>query len=276
MNAFYFKNTAKCTLEAGPVTFFEGSTSVGEGIFKKALKPGMNEILPYAVETGCTVELTSARSAPQPAHSAILTEGVLTIKQFNILRTEYKIINLMGKPFTLYFEHPKTQGYKLIEPEKPEEEVAGLYRFKLPLAPNETSEFKVGEQMEVQSRIYVRNMRIDDIRFYLAEPYISQKTKAFLRDILVIMQERADVARQISEANTDIAKLAEDQERCRKNLEVLKDTPEEREMRQKYLKRLTSADERIDELRGAITELREKEKSVEEDLINKIRGYSEE
>jgi hypothetical protein len=276
MNAVYFKNTTNYTLEAGPVTLFEGSTSVGEGIFKKALKPGMNEIIPYAIETGCTVELTSARSSPQPAHSASLADGILAVRQFNILQAVYKITNQMGKSFILYFDHPKTEGYKLVEPAKPEEEVAGLYRFKIPLEPNESKEFKVEEKMEVQSRIYVRNMRTDEIKFYIAEPYISKETKAFLSEILTIMQEKTSVARQITEANADIAKLETDQERCRKNLQVLKDVPEEREIRKGYLERLTKADKRIDELTENIADLRERDKTLDQDLVKKIQEYKEE
>jgi hypothetical protein len=275
-NAFYFKNTTNFTLEAGPVTLFEVSTSVGEGIFKKALKPGMNEIIPYALETGCTVELISARSLPQPAHSASLTAGFLEVKQWNILEAVYKITNQMGKAFTLYFDHPKTEGYKLIEPEKAEEEVSGLYRFKISLAPNETKEFKVKEKMEVSSRIYVRNMRTDEIKVYIAEPHISKETKAFLSEILTIMEERTSIARQILEKKADIEKQEADQERCRRNLEVLKDTPEERDIRKGYLDRLTKADKRIDELTEIITDLREKEKLNEEKLIKKIQEYKEE
>jgi len=276
MNAIYFKNITKFTLEAGPVTLFEESTSVGEGIFKKALKPGMTEIVPYAVETGCTVELLSAGSTATPAHSATLADGILTVRQFNILRTGYKITNQMGKPFTLYFEHPKSAGYELIKPEKAEEEAPGLYRFIIALEPNESKEFTVEEKMEVWSQVYVQTMRTEQIRFYLTEPYISQKTKAFLSDILEIMQQKAEVARNISNANSDIARLDEDQERCRKNLAVLRDNPKENEMRQDYLSRLTKADKGIEETRAALRLLRENERTIEETLIKKIREYKEE
>ena len=54
-NAFVVQNATDLTLEAGAVTFYEGSTSLGEGILSHTLPPGSQEVIPYALDASVDV-----------------------------------------------------------------------------------------------------------------------------------------------------------------------------------------------------------------------------
>ena len=77
MNAFYFKNSTALTLEAGPVTVFDGSTCVGEGLLRKVLKKDMKDMIPYAVEAGVSVD-RKVNQRSDPITKGTIANGVLT------------------------------------------------------------------------------------------------------------------------------------------------------------------------------------------------------
>jgi hypothetical protein len=276
MNAFYLTNSSKLTLEAGPVNIFEGSTAVGEGLFRQPLQPQMKEIIHYAIEAGCSIETTS-KGEPKPVHKASFVNGVMVLKQYDIRENIYKCINKTPKGFTLYIDHPRFSDYTLIEPVKFDEEIAGHYRFKTDLPAGKTIEFKVREQKEISSNIYLQNQSMDQIRFYLTQDYLSKKSKVFLEEIMRCMNEIAEQERIITEAGKESEKLARDQDRYRKNMGILHpNNPRESEKRAEYLERLTNIETRLENLDQAIREATDKQRKIRDELNQKIRGFTEE
>lgn len=276
MNAFYLANSSKLTLETGPINLFEGSTAVGEGLLKQSLQPGMKEIIPFAIEAGCSIE-TAGKDEYKPIHKASFVNGVMVLRQFYLKETTYKCINKSPKGFTFYLDHPKSEGYTLIDTAKPEEEVAGYYRFKMDLAAGKTLEFKVSEQQEVASQIYVQNQSLDQIRVYLEQSYLSSKAKDLLKGVVGYMNSIAEQERQIQDAKKEMEKLVNDQERYRKNMQILNtNNPKESEKRAEYLERLTKIEERLEKLDNAIRETTEKQRLIRVELNQKVQAFTEE
>ena len=276
MNAFYLTNSSKLTLETGPINLFEGSTAVGEGLLKQALQPGMKEIVPFAIEAGCSIE-TTGKDEYKPIHKASFVNGVMVLRQFYLKEMTYKCINKSPKGFTFYLDHPKSIGYTLIDTAKPEEEIAGHYRFKLDLAAGKTLEFKVTEQQEVASQIYVQNQSMDQIRVYLEQSYLSKKAKELLKDVVGYMNSVAEQERMIQEARNETEKLVKDQARYRQNMQILNtNNPKESEKRAEYLERLTKIEERLEELDNTIRETGEKQRLIRVELNQKVQGFTEE
>ena len=276
MNAFYLNNSSKLTLETGPINLFEGSTAVGEGLLKQSLQPGMKEIIPFAIEAGCAIE-TIGKDEYKPIHKASFVNGVMVLRQFYLKATTYKCANKSPRGFTFYLDHPKSGGYALIDTVKPEEEVAGHYRFKMDLAVGKTLEFKVVEQLEVSSQIYVQNQSMDQIRFYLEQSYLSGKVKGLLKDVVGFMNAIAEQERVIQDAKNETEKLVKDQARYRQNMQILNtNNPKESEKRAEYLERLTKIEERLEKLDNMIRETTEKQRLIQAELNQKVQGFTEE
>ena len=286
MNAFYLSNSSKLTLETGPINIFEGSTAVGEGLLKQSLQTGMKEIIPFAIEAGCTIE-TTGKDEYKNVHKASFVNGVMILRQFYLKEMTYKCVNKSPRGFTFYLDHPKSSGYTLIDTAKPEEEVAGYYRFKMDLAVGHAEgrsavadkplEFKVTEQQEVSSQIYVQNQSMDQIRFYLEQPYLSAKAKELLKDVVGYMNTIAEQERLLGEMRTETEKLVRDQGRYRQNMQILNtNNPKESEKRAEYLERLTKIEERLEKLDNNIRETTEKQRFIRNELNQKVQAFTEE
>ena len=276
MNAFYMTNSTKLTLETGPVTFFEGSTSVGEGLLRQSLQPGMKEMVPYAMETSCVIE-PSVKSDAKPVHKVSCASGVITLRQFLVNETNYKCINRSDKTHTFYLDHPRDNNYALLEPAKPEEEIPGYYRFKLELGANKTVDFKVIEQEEIASTIYVNRLNLDQIVFYISQPYFNKRIKGFLGEVKDLMGAVATQNRIYNEANQESVRLAEDQKRYRDNMYALNPAnPKEREVRDGYVDKLQAVEGKILELRQQMLDTQNKKRELEAQLAKKIQEFTEE
>ena len=280
MNGFYITNSTKLTLETGPVTFFEdsekGGTSVGEGLLKQSLQSGMKEILPYAIETGCTIETTSQYQS-KPIHKCKVTNGILVVTNYSINETTYKLANKTTRNQVVYLDSPKANGYTLIEPTKAEEEIAGYYRFKMDLAAGKDVEFKIQERIETSNQIYLQNISTDQIRFHLAQSPLSDGAKKLLKELEELMGRIAEQQRIYREAQSQYSRLTEDQNRFRENMRVLNtDNPKERDLREKYVTKLENVENQIAELKGAMLEAQDKINQLQQELIKKIQGFNEE
>ena len=133
VNAWVLANDTDLTFEAGAVTFFEGSTSLGEGILGHTLPPGGQEVVPYAVDA--SVDVTPKVSSRQePYIRGKVADGVLQLTRVEVLANTWTIANRGKEKATLWLHQPANPLYKLAKPEKPLKEVGGNYRFEIALA----------------------------------------------------------------------------------------------------------------------------------------------
>ena len=84
VNAWVLANDTDLTFEAGAVTFFEGSTSLGEGILGHTLPPGGQEVVPYAVDASVDVTPKVA-SRQEPYIRGKVADGVLQLTRVEVL-----------------------------------------------------------------------------------------------------------------------------------------------------------------------------------------------
>ena len=276
VNAWVLGNDTDLTLEAGAVTFFEGSTSLGEGILGHTLPPGGQEVVPYAVDA--TVDVTpKVTSRQEPYVRGKVVDGVLQLARVEALVNTWTLLNRGKEPATLWLHQPANPLYKLAKPEKPLKEVGGNYRFEIALAPGESKEFGVEERREVGEAVYLANEDETRLRFFAAGPYLSEKTRRFLAEVGDLMAEKASVQRQINEGQEQMRRLVEEEERLRRNIGTVGyNQPKEAELRAKWMAALSAAEDRLAALRGAADEAGAKVRALEERIAEQIRGFREE
>ncbi|MBI4613040.1 MAG: DUF4139 domain-containing protein [Planctomycetes bacterium] len=271
LNAFLLTNSTGLTLDNGPVTVFQGSASLGEGLLHQTLQPGMRAILTYAVETGVDVEKTVAQNQ-RPIHKMTLADGVLTYRMHRVQETKYHVNNKTERAAQLLLDHFRAQGYALVKPEKPEDEQPGTYRFRVALEPKKTLDFTVEEKIEVSQAVYVDRNQVGQLRLFVEQPAASEEMRKFLASILSTMEEIAKVEADWNGANTRRTTLEADQARYRENMTRLGDTPRERELRAQYVERLAGSEEDIGKIRIEMDDLAEKKRTLEADLAKEIRS----
>ncbi|HZE99809.1 MAG TPA: DUF4139 domain-containing protein [Planctomycetota bacterium] len=275
MNSYYFKNSTALTLEAGPVTVFDGSTCVGEGLMRKVLKKDMKDMIPFAIEAGVSVERKVNQRA-DPITKGVIANGVMTLSYTQNYESVYAIKSQTGKDAVLYLDHPKTGGYKLTEPAKSEEEVDGHYRFRVEIKAGQTTELKVRETMPAASTISLLGTPAETIRFYLQQRYLSEAAKALLTQLIAAQGEINRLRQHENDLNAERARITEDETRTRENLRVLRDTPSELELRKKYLAQLERSESRLDAIRDDLKQTAAARQAAETELSRKVTEFRDE
>ncbi|HXG60396.1 MAG TPA: DUF4139 domain-containing protein [Planctomycetota bacterium] len=275
MNAYVLKNATGLTLEAGPVTFFEGPTCVGEGILRKVLKKGMRAVVPYAVEAGLEVEPRTLHRDDPVTHAKI-AQGVLTLYASRNRESIYTVRNRLDRDATVLLDHPIAAGFSLAEPARAEEETDGHRRFRVEIKAGQTLEFKVRETMPVAQQVALLGTPADVLRFHLSQRYLSESARRLLAELVQIHGEISRLRAEENELAQERQRLSENDARVRQNLSVLRDTPAELEMRQKYLRRLQESDLRLEQIRVRLKEAAAQRAERERDLSRKIQDFREE
>src|SRR5208283_4324056 len=163
-------------------------------------------------------------------------DGILTLTAVETLTNTWKILNRGKEPATLWLHQPKNTAYKLNTPEKPLKEVANDYRFEVPLKPGETVEFVVEEKRDVLDKVQLANSNEEQIRFYLAQRYLSPGAKAFLKQLSDLTAQKSALQRQTTEWTQQVQRLTEEQVRLRQNVQSLvSNQPKEQELRAKWV-----------------------------------------
>ena len=275
-NALVLQNATDMTLEAGAVTFFEGSTSLGEGILGHTLPPGSQEVIPYALDA--SVDITpQEKSRREPHYKAKLADGILTLTAVETLTNTWKILNRGKEPATLWLHQPKNTAYKLSKPEKPLKEVANDYRFEVPLKPGETVEFVVEEKRDVLDKVQLANSNEEQIRFYLAQRYLSPGAKAFMKELSDLMAQKSALQRQTTEWTQQVQRLTEEQTRLRQNVQSLvSNQPKEQELRAKWVAAMAANEDQLADRRAKLDDAGGKLRVTDEALAKKVREYKEE
>ncbi|MFH1113115.1 MAG: DUF4139 domain-containing protein [Pseudomonadota bacterium] len=275
-NAFVLRNNTDLTLEAGAVTFFDGSTSLGEGILGSVLPSGSQSVIPYAIDA--SVDVTpETKSRRAPHFRARLVDGILTLAAMETLTNTWKIVNRGTDSTTLWLHQPKSSDYRLSKPQKPLKEVGNDYRFEVPLKAGETVNFLVEEMREVLEAVHLANSSEEQIRFYLSQPYLSPGAKAFMKEVGEVMAQKAALQRQISEWTRQSKRLDDEQTRLRSNLQALRSNlPKEEELRAKWVAALAGNEDRLTEIRAKLDESGEKVRQTDESLARKLREYKDE
>ncbi len=271
-NAFVLRNATDLTLEPGAVTFFEGSTSLGEGILSHTLPPGSQEVIPYAIDA--SVDITPQQKKHREPHfKARLVDGILTLTSMETLTNTWKIVNRGKEPATLWLHQPKSIGWQLIKPDKPLKEVNNYYRFAVPLKAGETVDYVVEEKHDVQETVRLANSSEEQIRFYLTQSYLSPGAKAFMKELSGLMAQKAGLQRQMTEWTQQTKRLTEEQGRLRSNLRALvSNLPKEQELRAKWVAALASNEDQLMQTRTKLDDAGAKLRQMEESLAKKVRS----
>ncbi len=274
MNTVHFKNTTALTLEAGPVTLFDGSTCIGEGLVRKVMKKDMKDMIPYAVESAVSVDRKSLHKN-EPVTRGVIANGVLTLSYVQNLESSYTLKSQLGKDSVVYLDHPRAANHELAEPAKGEDEVDGHHRFRVELKAGETREFKVRERQEVSTVVQLLGTPADTIRFHFQQRYVSAKAKQLLEQLMLVQGQISGLKARENELAQERARLTEDQTRIRENLRVLRETAGELEMRKKYLARLEQAETRLESIRDEAKQALETRTQLEQDLSKRVREFRE-
>jgi hypothetical protein len=248
LRALWLTNSSALTLEGGSFSVLDENTFAGEGLLE-AIRPGERRLLSYATDLGLVVD-TKMESEQERVTQAYLRHGSLTTKSESREKKTYLVRNEDTIARALVVEHPARPEWKLSEEApKPEEKAAGIYRFRLNVAPKETARLVVNESKPLYSEYALHDVTEDQVALFLRQKWINPDIEKAMRQVV---QQKSTVANfnvQIQLTKQAIDQIFADQGRLRENMKALKGSPEEKALLQRYTRQLDDEETQLDALR---------------------------
>ncbi|NVM04180.1 MAG: hypothetical protein HWN67_17745, partial [Candidatus Helarchaeota archaeon] len=259
-------NDTNLTLEEGPISIYEAGTFSGEGMLP-FLKKEEKRRIGYAVDLGVLV--TKKIEEDSLNFHQIKIARNLQGYRYRIKKVEYTIRNKTDEQKEVVIEHPKVKKWDLFETQEPFEESKNFYRYKQTLAPNTSEKLLIKTRnVEIEYKYY-SNVSKYDIEAWYELKLIDDKQKEFLMKIWKATTKLSDLRAEIQSLENDKNNISNDQNRLRQNIKVLKTSHGERQLREKYIKKLEDQEEILEKIEAEIEKLQNEVKNYEY-LINKL------
>jgi predicted nucleic acid-binding Zn-ribbon protein len=104
---------------------------------------------------------------------------------------------------------------------------------------------------------------------------MSKGAREFLEKVAKTLEEIAALDQRISTLNEERSRLSNDQARIRENMNVLRDSPKERTLRDQFIERLAKAVERIDEIDRLVSEATKSRAEIHGRLAREVQQFRE-
>jgi hypothetical protein len=247
MSALRLRNSSDLTLEAGPMTIFDGDTYVGEAAIDR-LKPGEERFIPFSLDFGTHVSVKE-EAGSGPVFLVTASKGTVTARYYAIAKKTFTIKNQTDRARVLYFEHPVNGDWELTEDSaKPVETNARVRRFRVPMEPNSTQTLLISERLESVDAFYTSQMTGETLAVFAARGYVDDAAKAVLTDIVEIRTKIATLEEALTANQEEVEKIKEDQDRLRDNIDSLKETAEARSLIARYIAKADAQETRLEQL----------------------------
>jgi hypothetical protein len=269
LRALWLKNTSNLTLDGGSFSVLEDEVFAGEGLMD-AIKPGDRRLLSYATDLGLLVEAQKT-TEPHRVNQVKISKGVLTQSSELHEKTLYTVKNQEDATRTLIIEHPARAFATLARgSSEPEERAAGLYRFKLDIAPKATATLPIEEVQPLQQTYQIGDLEANQIELFVQDRSISPEMAAALEKITAQKAVVAGFEQEMTDRQGDIDRIVEDQGRLRENMKALRGSAEEKALLQRYTRQLDEQETQLETLRKKIRDTEAQRDAANEQLEKMI------
>ncbi|MHA1731317.1 MAG: hypothetical protein ACTSU5_05205 [Promethearchaeota archaeon] len=273
-------NTSGVTLEGGPVTIFFEENLAGE-----ALLPFLNQdetrLISYALEQGVVVD-KDVKTKTLGVHRVQFSGRYSYEYYYNTRKTTYKVKNKTDREHALYIDHPKSQGYELVDPAVEPRDTPNFHRFPLEIGPKKAIKFEVYERNEDYSQFNIWEMDKKDflarVQNYKKHEWIDPAKETPLKKVAEQLEKLQLANREKATLEDGLAEITDEQHRLRENLKSIGRSSSEQTLREKYIKKLDEQETQLEKIRERLREL---EKTVDEldrqvsDLLNEVEREGE-
>ncbi|MFX1340464.1 MAG: hypothetical protein ACFFDK_17780 [Promethearchaeota archaeon] len=267
-------NDSGLTLERGPATIIYDNNLAGEAIIP-FLNKDDTRILNYAVEQAVVITHEEF-SQNQDVHRLSFGGAYCYEYYYTNSRILYKIKNKTAEDKELYLDHPKRYGYKILESPIEPEETPNFWRFKLTIKPKDAIKFEIKERKEDYSSYYLYNYTKEDllkrVAFYVQQKFINQELEAQLKGLSELIGRKNDLNTKKSKLEDEKYQMTDEQARLRENISVLGNTSHENTLKEKYIKKLSTQEERFETISKEIKNLEKELISLDKEIEEKIEN----
>jgi hypothetical protein len=244
-----FKNTTGLTLEGGPVTVLEGGSYVGEAMLD-TLKPDEERLVPFAVELSVRVT-DNIDSHTEEVHRVVIRDRHMTTYRLQVGQTAYTLNNKGDAEQTVYLDHPRGQ-WELFDTPAPHETTENYWRFRFALPARAVTTFTVRERRRLEHTQTLSEVTGSQVAFWLEQRYLDARAEKVLRQVLELQHQASAASDQANRLIEEGGRIRTEQARIRENLQALGDRPSEKELRERFVRTLTTQEDRLEAIAAEV------------------------
>jgi chromosome segregation ATPase len=185
-------------------------------------------------------------------HHLSISGQYLVIHEYQIISTTYTLENTTTRPLTITIEAPLLAHYELHETRAADAETLNERRWKVAAPPRAKTRFERKERTLVSRHEQLRNLNYDRLSAYLRDNLLDQRTYERLHDLLDQQNRIAQAQREIQRLENERKQHYTMQEQARANLGSLSASGKEAALRDRVLKQLENAQDRIEAIEREI------------------------
>ncbi|HEY2905164.1 MAG TPA: carboxypeptidase regulatory-like domain-containing protein [Vicinamibacterales bacterium] len=273
LRALWLTNSTGLTLDGGSFAVLDEATFAGEGLLEP-IKPGEKRLLSYGVDLGVQVESRLGDSKQEIARVRI-NRGVAIQEREDQTRKVYTIRNSDASARTVIVEHPTRAGWTLVKgSSQPVETSLTSYRFLVPVAAKGVATLTVDEFRPIETRYAISQLTDDQIAVFVREARANIRLTQALEPIQAKKSAVAALSAEISARADETTQIATDQTRLRGNMEALKGSSGEQQLRKRYIAALNQQEDRIATLRRETADLAQTLSRAQADLTQLLEALS--
>lgn len=238
-------NTSKLQLMPGPISVFDSGAYAGDAQVGH-VPAGDKRLLAYSVDL--EVDVTSKSEDNTQVRRIKVSKGVVQMQSLVRSTTTYEFVNKdRQRERTLIVEHPRNSGWTLKQPEKPSEQTAQTYRFEVQIDAGKTSPLSIVQEIETRTEYQTGQFSLQSMIAYSKNGAASDAVVEAFREIARRQGELAGHQRTIDDLNNERARIGEEQNRIRQNMNTIE---RESDLYRRYMTKFTEQESRLE----AITE----------------------
>lgn len=270
MRCVEFENTTGLTLEGGPMTVLDSGSYVGEAMLD-TMVPKETRLIGYCVELAVRV-LDNVESDNQRVSRVRIKQGTMTAYYGQVQKTVYAFASKSDKEQVLYLDHPRPAEWKLVDSPTPHEITENYWRFRFALPPNAATKFTIVIERPLSQAYRLIDSSESQFTSWVQLGYLDAKTEKVIRASFAIRAKMAGFEQQIRDLDAERTRIGAEQERIRANLVPLGERSSEKELRERYIRTLTTQEDRIVAIAGERTKASELLTAARKELEDSLNG----
>ncbi|MCC6284809.1 MAG: hypothetical protein IT439_05830 [Phycisphaerales bacterium] len=216
MRGVELTNSSDLQLLPGPISVFDGPAFAGDAQIGH-VSVGEKRLLSYAVDL--EVDVSSEEAWAYDVTAVRIVQGTVVQTVKNTQTKTYRISNKDKKrPRTVIVEHPRLDGWTLVNPKEPKEKTDSLYRFQVDVVADKAAELSVQQEQVSTQRAFVLDTDMNTLMGFQAKGKLSKAAIEAVNRAFELQRQVRQTEQRIAELEAEVRDITADQGRIRSNM----------------------------------------------------------
>ncbi|MBL8744869.1 MAG: hypothetical protein JNK58_00780 [Phycisphaerae bacterium] len=253
-------------LMPGPISVYDGAAYAGDAQIPHTSR-AQERLLSYAVDLDVLGEMESAGA--ETINKIKIVDGLLHFESKYRTTATYKLTNNdAARSRLVLIEHPRSDGWDLIEPKEPAETTENLYRFQLPLDAGKSASLKVVQEQGRVQQYTLIDYDLNTLLAYSKQGKASPAVADAMKKAAAINARIREQSRRIDDLESRRHEIAGEQDRIRSNMNSL---DRNSDLYRRYTSKLNEQETQVEGLLSQRDEAQTARLAAEKELRDYLR-----